>query len=439
MFGAWFGKTMAGRLARLIGDRSANVAIVFAFAAPVILMGSAATLSYVNTTRLKDRLTNAADAAVLSVVSQPGTQVGDYGQEDDDARNTRLKTYFQKNAAADFDHVTAATYQTNKSNGTTTANLTWKATASSIMPGFLSQAVMTIEGSSSSTSAEPLYVDFYVLIDASGSMGIGASAADQTKMQNGMGCTFACHITGGDTQAHNLGAKLRFDIVKDAVSSMVTTAKSKMLVPNEFRFAIYKFSNRLTQVRPLTPDNAAVTSALSSMVLDGNHIPQLDLEGSGTNFSKVLADMQNEVKTPGDGKTPGKPLVFFLIFTDGVGDDVLEKGNMYWVKDPLFSVYAPVVHDNGQYITGFDPSLCKPFKDKGVAVMTLDIGYVIPPGSGDERYVDIGNILKPKIMANMKACASRESYAFQAETPSEIQRAITKMFEAAFSKARLTN
>lgn len=421
-------------------DRSGSLPIALALSLPVMVLATAATLSYVSSNNLKNRLAAAADSAVLSVVSQPGTQVGDKGSDDDDKRQTMVDTYFKRNAGADYAFVKKTKAKINKANGTITATLDWTAQSATVLPGITPVDTFQISGSSSATSAEPLYIDFYILIDASGSMGIGASSADQTKMQNGMGCTFACHLEGQDDVAHSLGAKLRFDVVKEAVTSMIAAAKTKAMINNEFRFSIYKFSNRLTKVRPLTPDNAAVSSALAAMTLDGNYNPQGGgTEGSGTNFNKVLADMQKEVGTPGDGKTPGKPLVFFLIFTDGVGDDAFEQGGSAWIKDPLFSIYQPVIYDNNQYITGFDPSLCKPFKDKGISVMTLDIGYVIPPGSGDQRYIDIGNILKPKIMDNMRACASRETYAHQAESPAEIQRAITLMFEAAYSKARLTN
>lgn len=419
-------------------DRAGSLPLTFALALPVALVGASVALSYASNSNLKNRLTAAADSAVLSVVSQPGTQVGDKGDDDDDKRQTMVDTYFRRNAGADYAYVKSTKAKIAKNNGTITATLGWTAQTSTVLSGLTPIKALAVSGTSSATSAEPLYVDFYILIDASGSMGIGASAKDQQIMQNGMGCTFACHIYGNDTTAHDLGATLRFDVVKDAVSSMIAAAKSRSMLNNEFRFAIYKFSNRLTKVRPLTPDNSAVSSALSSMTLDGDYT-KTGQEGAGTNFNKVLADMQKEVGTPGDGKTPGKPLVFFLIFTDGVGDDAFEQGGGSWIKDPLFSVHQPVVQDNNQYITGFDPSLCKPFKDKGISVMTLDIGYVIPPNSGDQRYIDIGSVLKPKIMENMRACASRESFAHQAEAPSEIQRAITAMFEAAYSKARLTH
>jgi Flp pilus assembly protein TadG len=426
---------------RLASDRQGSLAMVLALALPVLIMGTGAVLSYVMAVRMKTRLDTAADSAVLSVVSQPGTQIGDDGAAGDAARNALLQAYFQKNAGADYASVKNATYSTSKANGTTKASMTWTAQTSTILPSFFADKLMTATGTSAATSAEPLYVDIYALVDASGSMGIGASAADQTKMQNGMGCTFACHLQGGDTTAHNLGATLRFDVIKNAVSTMVAAAKTRALIPNEFRFAIYKFSNRLTKVRPLTTDNSAVTTALNAMTLDG-YVTAAGLEGAGTNFYKALTDLQSEIGTPGDGKTADKPLIFLLILTDGTGDDVFEQPIpylSYWYPDPLFKPFAPVVYDNNQRITGFDPANCTPFKTKGISVMTLDIGYVIPPGTSDSRYIDIGNILKPKIMANMQACASRSSYAHQAETPSEIQTAITQMFEAAFSKARLTN
>jgi hypothetical protein len=62
---------------------------------------------------------------------------------------------------------------------------------------------MTIGGSSSATSSLPLYLDFYLLLDVSGSMGLPSTTAEAVRMQSinpdnysqyPTGCTIACHF-----------------------------------------------------------------------------------------------------------------------------------------------------------------------------------------------------------------------------------------------------
>jgi hypothetical protein len=62
---------------------------------------------------------------------------------------------------------------------------------------------LTVTGSSSATSSLPLYLDFYVMLDVSGSMGLPSTNAEQTRLAAvnpddftvyPNGCTFACHF-----------------------------------------------------------------------------------------------------------------------------------------------------------------------------------------------------------------------------------------------------
>jgi hypothetical protein len=59
----------------------------------------------------------------------------------------------------------------------------------------IGKASMTVTGTSTATTTMPLYIDFYLLLDNSPSMGVGATPADVSKMVNNTSdqCAFACH------------------------------------------------------------------------------------------------------------------------------------------------------------------------------------------------------------------------------------------------------
>jgi hypothetical protein len=115
-------------------------------------------------------------------------------------------------------------------------------------------------------------VDFHLVVDVSASMGIGASASDIQTMANTIGCAFACHapagMTGfGDTvtQAHNAGARLRIDVVRDELRDLVDKLDLSRNLGN--RVAVHTFSNTMqTQIEP-TGDAAQVNAALQNVKL----------------------------------------------------------------------------------------------------------------------------------------------------------------------------
>jgi hypothetical protein len=91
-----------------------------------------------------------------------------------------------------------------KSNGTVTSTITFSASLPTIFLGVIGQSSMTVGGSSTSTANMPLYIDFYLLLDNSPSMGVGATPADVATMvsltsASSFGanryCAFACHDT----------------------------------------------------------------------------------------------------------------------------------------------------------------------------------------------------------------------------------------------------
>jgi hypothetical protein len=65
------------------------------------------------------------------------------------------------------------------------------------------QQKLTVSGSSAASSSLPLYLDFYLTLDVSGSMGLPSTSSEAVRMQSinpdnfvqyPTGCTLACHF-----------------------------------------------------------------------------------------------------------------------------------------------------------------------------------------------------------------------------------------------------
>ncbi len=65
---------------------------------------------------------------------------------------------------------------------------------------------ITVTGTSTSTANMPLYIDFYLLLDNSPSMGVAATPGDVTTMVNNTSdkCAFACHDYNDSNNYYNL-------------------------------------------------------------------------------------------------------------------------------------------------------------------------------------------------------------------------------------------
>ncbi len=142
-------------------------------------------------------------------------------------------------------------------------------------------------------ATQALYSDLHIVVDVSGSMGLGADASDQSLMKSVIGCEFGCHAESGDARARNAGAMLRLDVVKNA---LITELK-KVRFSDHLRIAIHTISNKLTTVAPLTTSVDSALSALSAVDLTGE-------DGqAGTNISASLQQLEQQLIQTGAGAT----------------------------------------------------------------------------------------------------------------------------------------
>jgi Flp pilus assembly protein TadG len=419
-------------MSRFRDDRGGSVIILFAAALIPILLVTFGALQYSMAVGARAKLNAIADAAALQAVSTPAmlayTTNGTVGQ-------SQAQTMFNTQAAT-LNGVTVNTLSVNvvgtPATATTTAKLTatvtYQATVTSVVPGILGTYFTTINGTAVASSQVPAYVNFFLLLDDSPSMGIGASASDITKMQNANnGCAFACHSPNatqanypGYTLPNVPGTQLRIDAMRSAVNTLITTAINSKTVANQFKIGLYTFDNDVSVISPLTTNLAQVQT-------DNNNI-QLPTSDLGTQFGDSVDWLsKNVVTTSGGSGTQASPFQFVFIVTDGVEDHAFNftsGGSYHTLINPIGYWYG------SPYSSVVQSSACTSLKNKGVTVAVLYTNYHT---MSDMRYTSLVQPFASNILGALQACAS-PNFFFQADNASDITNAMQQMFSAALAK-----
>lgn len=302
---------LRARLYRFTRDRKANVAIMFALMMVpcIFLLGMA--MDYTHTQHMKVDLDAATDAAgvaaVTSVAMQQSPQVAQtVAQNIFNATanalvtNSNLAGQPSLTVAVNCSNPDATTgyctypacpgtnavYNDPKnSNNQVVRNVQvcYTAAANNAFPGVLRQTSWPFSGQSTTRNQSAPNINFYLLLDDSPSMGIGATANDITALitatanqsvGNSKSCGFACHEAypcadnganpapkstqnQGNTLsncktldnlavARNNNITLRIDMVTLAVKSLMTTAQNiSNTNRNTYGVAIYTFDTAL--------------------------------------------------------------------------------------------------------------------------------------------------------------------------------------------------
>ena len=405
----------------------ANVAITFALClVPAVFLAGMA-MDFATATQKRTALNAAADAAALAAVT-PAMM-----QQSTTTAKTAAKNAFKAVASTVAGVQSATPTVTITTSGTArSAKVTYTAGSTNNFPNILGQTTWTISGSATANGSTPVYVNFYLLLDDSPSMGIGATPADITAMQNANnGCAFACHSPDAYNPAiwpnynpNVSGTTLRIDALRNATSQLISTAISTQSVSGQFKIGLYTFSNTVTTVSALSSNLTQVQTNANSIVL-----PTAD---TGTQIGDAVDWLSQNVVTASSGTgTSSSPVEYVFLVTDGAEDHVY--GFTSGSYDTLTSPYGVW---NGQNVASvMQPSACTSLKNKGVTVAVLYLNY--DPLS-DYRYTDLVSPYDANIGTTLQSCASPNFY-FQADHAGDINTAMQQMFAAAMAQtARLT-
>jgi Flp pilus assembly protein TadG len=193
-------------------NKRGNVAIICALTALPLISAVGCAIDYSIASLIKTKLQAAADAATLATVSinssAYATAQGMTSSGAISGGSTTAVNYFNANlsaapASTGYTGLTSSATVT-KSSQAVTAKMTFSANVPTYFMGIVGYKTMSVSGSSSASSTLPTYINFYLMLDVSGSMSFPSTTAEQQRLmavnpdnlgQYPNGCQFACHFT----------------------------------------------------------------------------------------------------------------------------------------------------------------------------------------------------------------------------------------------------
>ncbi len=205
---------LSGRIARLRtlfgnfrSDSRGNVAIITALAALPMMAAVGCAVDYSNASMIRTKLQAAADAAALATVSinSPviATAKSMTGTGTVSGGSTYAANFFSANLPTGYTSV-SPTATVSLTGTTITAVVSYSTTVSTYFMGIVGYPTITIGSTSTASYTLPTYINFYLMLDVSGSMSFPSTTAEQARLQAVNpddyaiypgGCTFACHFT----------------------------------------------------------------------------------------------------------------------------------------------------------------------------------------------------------------------------------------------------
>lgn len=209
------------RLRALIADFRANargnVAIICAVSAIPLISAVGCVIDYSMASSVKTKLQAAADAASLATVSINSPVIASAqsmsGNGAISGGSTDAINYFNANLSAAPANAgytgLSSTASVSKTGSVLTATVSFSAQVPTFFMGLVGYKNISVSGTSTASYSLPTFINFYLMLDVSGSMGMPSTASEQARLQAvnpdhvvgdyPNGCTFACHFTAQNT------------------------------------------------------------------------------------------------------------------------------------------------------------------------------------------------------------------------------------------------
>jgi Flp pilus assembly protein TadG len=423
----------------LARQQRGSVMITFAVSLIPATMFVGAAVDYSRASSAKTKLDAAADTAALAAVSKK--QIGGTASAAEAAARNAFDT-----GSSTLTGVTVGTVSTTVTDVgmTRTAVVSYAAVMPTAFLTPLGIRTMSIAGSSTAAAGLPTYMDFYLLLDNTPSMGVGAKSSDISRMVNNTSdrCAFACHDLSASPNdyyglAKRLGVEMRIDVVRKATQQLMITATETRTETDQFRMAIYTFgsaasSRGLTTIQSLTPD--LETARTSASAIDLMTVPYQNYASDTlTDFGNVLTGVNSAISAPGTGRNSSSPQKYLFFVSDGVADRALGSPAC---SRPTNNGTDPRTRQTYRRCQEpLDTSFCTTMKNRGIKIAVLYTTYL--PLPTNDWYNDWISPFSSQIAANMKSCASPDLY-FEVSPTEGISEAMTALFQKAVQQTRLT-
>ena len=436
-------------LFRLIGrfrrEQRGNIAVIFALALVPMVSAIGCAVDYSRASQIRSKLQVAADAASVGSIAKTSAAFIAAGSMTTDGPISVGATDASNIFSGNMSGVTGYTLNSmtatvTKTGSVVTSTVQFSADISTMFLGVMNKSAMTVTGTSTSTASMPLFIDFYLLLDNSPSMGVGATPADVATMVNNTSdkCAFACHDLSNSNNyyklAKSLGVTTRIDVLRTATQQLMDTAAATQTYSSQFRMAIYDFggSSDTQGLRALF----ALSSSLSSAKTAAGNIDLMTVNGQNDNndqdtgFTTIFPAINSAISAPGSGVSSA-PQKYVFFVSDGVADE--SNTSCLKPKSGTSRCQSPI-----------NTSLCTTLKNRGIKIAVLYTTYLaLPTNNWYNSWIaplnlgPYGPSPNSEIALDMASCASPGLY-FEVSPTQGISQAMSTLFQKAVADARIS-
>lgn len=431
------------------GNRSGNFAILSGLLMIPVVASVGIALDYIRASNAQAALYGAADAAAAGAISQASPTFKNGGVFSSDWTKSKAEqdaiSLFEANLA---DGVTVKVEEISANISQVGRKITSKVNFTARIPttfmSILGRPAVAIKGVATAMVDMAPFVDFYLVLDNSPSMGLGATEDDIDALEAATPdkCAFACHTTQEDKHnyykiARDLGIKMRIDLVREAAQNLYDKAAEVSVHDNQYRLTTFTFGAR-AETRALTQIGSLLTSLLKgkqdTAAVDLMTIPfQGYDDDQQTEFDKIFKKLNKEIGKPGEGTGPTdrEKVVFFV--SDGVADQAKKACTKKVHKTGKSSAVDPDIGYRCQ--EPLEPKICESLKKRGIKVAVLYTTY--QPVPNNAWYTTWISPFQPEVAKNMEACAS-PGYFFEVSPSGGIIEAMEALFLKVIGNPRIT-
>ena len=468
-------------------NKRGNVAIIFAVSALPLIGAVGAAVDYSMAAMVKTKLQAAADQASLAAVSLDSSPVTTATNMTSNGTvsggSTFAKNFFNANLTTTTGYTSLTPTATVTKTGTTiTANVSFTANVPTFFMAVMGVQNVAISGSSISSYTLPTYINFYLMLDVSGSMGFPSTSSEQTRLESANpdnkdvypgGCTFACHfsaqgacdapvttapsgapsnwnqycqgyivsrnggnyhntpVTSCPTAGTSACIQLQADAVGYAVQQLLSTAAAAEVVSNQYQVGLYPFIQYLYSYFPITSNITGSPTNSSTINYAAANLANLldtgansNLGSGGTHFENAFPSMNTIISSVGDGSSWSSPLPYVFLITDGAQDSQVQWGGNW---------------SGSNNATVMDTSYCTTLKNRGITIAVLYVPYqpIQNPTTIYNNEDGAVNAIIPNIPSALQSCASPNFY-FTASSPTAITNTMITMFNQVVKTAHIS-
>ncbi len=444
---------------RLSADRTGNFGIMTALLAVPLTGAAGLAIDISHALSLRTQLYAAADAAAVGAISEKSVAVAEAMAMQGDGTIT-VGSSDARNIFVSQMHGEASELPLNleitvtKTGAVIESRVAFNAVMPTTFMKVLGRESVTIGGTATARYQTPAFMDFYMLLDNTPSMGVAATKKDIARMIDATAdgyrgpkntgadkkCAFACHVVSESGVAdpysyYNVALAqnipIRIDVVAEATKALMETAKRTQTVEKQFQMAAYTFGEKaqdakLFKVAEITSKFDTVADATEKIKLMS--IPYQNYnDDQQTSFDDALVRIGNEIQgAAGTGNSAADRQKIVFMVSDGVADHA-KNGTCTSPKGKVNSTRC---------IEPIDTKYCEDLKRRNIKMAILYTTYLPLEENGFWR-----DWVKPfdnKIGTKMQECAS-PGYYFEVSLEQGIEDAMKTLFHKIVSTPRITS